>query len=70
MESDDHFTDQPEGSPEWKMPWSLLVCDHIAQVVVQHIDNLIIRDGSFVSTAYQSQSQFDLVVLVPLTKNI
>lgn len=34
------------------MPWSFLICDHIAQMVVKNIDDLIIRYGIFVSTTY------------------
>lgn len=42
MERDDHFADQPERPSEWKMPWSLLIRDHVAQMVVEHVNDLVI----------------------------
>lgn len=41
-ERNDDFAHQPEGPPERKMPRGSLVRNHIAQVIIQNINDLII----------------------------
>lgn len=52
LECNDNLANQPERASEGEMPWGLLICDHVAQMVVENIDDLIIRDRIFVSTTY------------------
>lgn len=59
MECDDDFADQSERAPEGKMPWSLFIRDHITQMVIEYINDLVIRDRVVMSSAYQGQSEFD-----------
>lgn len=44
------------------MPWSLFIRDHITQMVIEHIDYLVIRDRVVMSSAYQGQSKFDTIL--------
>lgn len=53
------------------MPWSLFIRDHITQMVIEHIDYLVIRDRVVMSSAYQGQSEFNTTLFFnPPTENI
>lgn len=43
-ESNNNLADQPEGSSEGKMPWSPLVGNHVTEVIIEDINDLIIGD--------------------------
>jgi hypothetical protein len=52
LESDHNFADQPERSSKGEMPRSLLISNHVAEMVIEDINNLIIRDCVVVSSSY------------------
>lgn len=54
------------------MPWCFLIGDHVAQMVVEDIDNLIIRDRIFVSMACTKISQGSVTksAIIKPTKDI
>lgn len=73
-ESNHDFAHQSEGASERKMPWSPFVGNHIAQMIIEYVDDLIVRNGMIVRSSYvasvSSASQFHSLPVKRRTKDI
>lgn len=73
-ESNHDFAHQSEGTSERKMPWGPFVGNHITQMIIQYVDDLIVRDGIILRpscvASVSSASQFHSLPVKGRTKDI
>lgn len=60
-EGNHNFADQPKRAFEWQMPGSPLVSDDVTQMVIEHIDDLIIGDFYSFGPSYQARRSAKMV---------